>query len=56
MLFRSFLRANQRLTLLWFSVVTVLCDFLYNVMRKVKQKQWQIFGGKVLYKLVRLEN
>jgi len=25
-------------------------------MRKVKQKQWQIFGGKVLYKLVRLEN
>ena len=47
-----FLRANQCLTLLWFSVVTVLCDFLCNVMRKVQQKQWQIFVGKVLRKLV----
>ena len=25
-------------------------------MRKVQQKQWQIFCGKVLWKLVRLEN
>ena len=45
-----------RLTLLWFSVVTVLCDFLCNVMRKVQQKQWQIFVGKVLGKLIRLGN
>ena len=45
-----------RLTLLWFSVVTVLCDFLCNVMRKVQQKQWPIFCGKVLRKLVWLEN
>ena len=44
------------LTLLWFSVVTVLCDFLCNVMRKVKQKQWQIFCGKVLRKFVWLGN
>ena len=51
-----FLKANQRFTLLWFSVVTVLCDFLCNVMRKVQQKQWQIFCGKVLRKLVRLGN
>jgi hypothetical protein len=45
--FYAFLKPTFRLTLLWFSVVTVLCDFLCNVMRKVQQKQWQIFCRKV---------
>ena len=54
--FYAFLKPTFRLTLLWFSVVTVLCDFLCNVMRKVQQKQWQIFVGKVLGKLIRLGN
>ena len=52
----AFLKPTFHLTLLWFSVVTVLCDFLCNVMRKAQQKQWQIFCGKVLWKLVRLGN
>ena len=54
--FYAFLKPTFCLTLLWFSVVTVLCDFLCNVMRKVQQKQWQIFYGKVLRKLVWLGN
>ena len=54
--FYAFLKPTFHLTLLWFSVVTVLCDFLCNVMRKAKQKQWQIFCGKVLRKLVWLGN
>ena len=54
--FYIFLKSTYCLTLLWFSVVTVLCDFLCNVMRKVQQKQWQIFVGKVLGKLIRLGN
>jgi len=54
--FYAFLKPTFHLTLLWFSVVTVLCDFLCNVMRKVQQKQWQIFVGKVLEKLIRLGN
>jgi hypothetical protein len=44
------------ITGLYLSKVTVLCDYLCNVMRKVKQKQWQIFCRKVLQKLVRLGN
>ena len=52
----AFLKPTFHLTLLWFSVVTVLCDFLCNVMRKVQQKQWQIFCRKFLRKSVRLEN
>ena len=55
-IFYAFLNSTFSLTLLWFSVVTVLCDFLCNVMRKVQQKQWQIFCGKVLRKLVWLGN
>ena len=55
-IFYAFLNSTFSLTLLWFSVVTVLCDFLCNVMRKVQQKQWQIFCGKVLWKLVCLGN
>ena len=54
--FYAFLKPTFRLTLLWFSVVTVLCDFLCNVMRKVQQKQWQRFCGKELRKLVWLGN
>ena len=54
--FYACLKSNFHLPLLRFSVVTVLCDFLCKAMRKVQQKQWQIFCGKVLRKLVWLGN
>ena len=47
----AFLNPTFRPTLLWFSVVTVLCEFLCNAMRKIQQKQWQIFGWKSFVKI-----